>query len=156
MVRRPIPRGAVRGPGADGRRWQLLELLPLYEELIVDGAWWDYVDLLATQRVGPLLRAHPHEVTPIVRIWATRGQLWLRRTAVICQVGSKAATNTELLSYCIEPNLDERDFFIRKGIGWALRAYSKTDPHWVVAFVASHPGLSTLSRREAMKHIPTA
>jgi 3-methyladenine DNA glycosylase AlkD len=137
-----------------GRRWQLVELLPLYEELIVDGAWWDFVDLLATQRVGPLLRAYPNEVTPIVHAWASGDNLWLRRTAVICQVGAKAATNTELLCFCIESSLDDQDFFLRKGIGWALRAYSGTDPHWVASFVESHPGLSTLSRREAMRHLP--
>jgi 3-methyladenine DNA glycosylase AlkD len=137
-----------------GRRWRLLELLPLYEELIIDGSWWDFVDLLATQRVGSLLRLYSDELTPIVRKWASGANLWLRRTAIICQVGAKAATNTELLCYCIESNVDERDFFLRKGIGWALREYSKTEPHWVAAFVESHPGLSALSRREAMRHLP--
>jgi 3-methyladenine DNA glycosylase AlkD len=137
-----------------GHRWRLLELVPLYEELIVDGAWWDFVDLLATQRVGPLLRAYPNELTPIVRVWASGDHLWLRRTAVICQIGAKVVTDTGLLCYCIESNVDERDFFLRKGIGWALREYSKTNPHWVAAFVASHPGLSALSRREATRHLP--
>lgn len=137
-----------------GHRWRLLELLPLYQELIVDGSWWDFVDLLATQRVGPLLRAYPRELAPIVCAWAGGDHLWLRRTAVICQVGAKAATDTGLLCYCIESNVDERDFFLRKGIGWALREYSKTDPRWVAAFVETHPGLSTLSRREALRRLP--
>jgi 3-methyladenine DNA glycosylase AlkD len=139
-----------------GRRWWLLELLPLYEELIIDGAWWDFVDPIATQRVGPLLRTYPDELAQIIRAWASGDHLWLRRAAVICQVGAKAVTNTGLLHYCIEANVDERDFFLRKGIGWALREYSKTDPHWVTAFVESHPGLSALSRREAIKHLPIA
>ena len=51
-------------------------------------------------------------------------------------------------------NVEDRDFFIRKAIGWALREYAKTDPAWVRAFVAAHDdGLSPLSRREAMKHL---
>lgn len=137
-----------------GHRWRRLELLPLHEELIIDGVWWDFVDPIATQRVGPLLRAYLDELTPIVRTWASGDHLWLRRAAVICQVGAKAATDTDLLRYCIESNVDERDFFLRKGVGWALREYSKTNPHWVAAFVESHPGLSALSRREATRHLP--
>ena len=51
-------------------------------------------------------------------------------------------------------NLDDRDFFLRKAIGWALREYAKTDPDWVRAFVAEHGDrLSPLSRREALKHL---
>ena len=45
------------------------------------------------------------------------------------------------------------EFFLRKGIGRALREYSRTDPGRVTAFVESHPGLSPLSRREALKHL---
>ena len=54
----------------------------------------------------------------------------------------------------IVPNLADREFFIRKAIGWALRQYARTDPNWVRAFVTVHEGsLSPLSRREAMKHL---
>ena len=137
-----------------GRRWQRLELLPLYDELIVDGAWWDFVDALAIHRAGPLLREHPAEVTPMIRRWAADDDRWRRRSAVICQVGSKAATDTGLLAYCIERNLADRDFFLRKGIGWALREFSRVDPGWVIAFLAAHPGLSPLSRREANRRLP--
>ena len=135
------------------RQWQTPKLLPLYEELIVTGSWWDFVDELAIRRVGPLLRDFPSELTPVVRGWALDGNLWRRRTAVICQVGSKAATDTALLAYCIERNLDDRDFFLRKGIGWALREHSKTDRRWVAEFVDAHRGLSGLSRREASKYL---
>jgi 3-methyladenine DNA glycosylase AlkD len=53
----------------------------------------------------------------------------------------------------ILPSIGEADFFLRKGIGWALREYAKTDPTWVRAFVREHEGLSGLSRREALKHL---
>ena len=56
---------------------------------------------------------------------------------------------------CIEPNRGDREFFIRKAIGWALREYSKTDPAAVVAYCESHE-LSGLSRREALKRIAAA
>jgi len=46
----------------------------------------------------------------------------------------------------------EEDFFIRKAIGWALRAYAYTDAKWVKEFIKTHPHLSNLSKREALKH----
>ena len=128
--------------------------LPLYEELIVTGAWWDYVDPIATARIGGLLRTHRAELTPVMRAWATDEHLWKRRTSIICQVSAKAATDLGLLYACIEPNLDDRDFFIRKAIGWALREHAKTDPAEVARYVADHEArLSGLSRREALKHV---
>jgi 3-methyladenine DNA glycosylase AlkD len=135
------------------RAWQTPDLLPMYEELIVTGAWWDYVDELASRRIGPLLQAHRAEVTPLMRRWATDPDLWKRRTSIICQLGFKEDTDTDLLASSIEANLDDRDFFIRKGIGWALRQFARIEPAWVRAFVDTHPGLSPLSRREAMKHL---
>jgi len=136
--------------------YQTLDALPLYEYLVVTGAWWDLVDDVATHRVGELLRRCPDEMRPVLVGWSRGDDHWLRRTSIICQVGSKAATDRELLFACIEPSLGERDFFLRKGIGWALREYSKTAPEAVRAYVLAHDkGLSPLSRREALRLLPT-
>jgi 3-methyladenine DNA glycosylase AlkD len=135
-------------------RWRAPDVLPLYEELIVTGAWWDFVDEIAIRHVGPLLAAHRTLLTPVMRAWSTDGDRWRRRTSVICQIKAKADTDTELLADCVEANVDDQDFFLRKGIGWALREYGKTDPAWVRAFVAVHPELSALSRREATRRLP--
>ena len=133
--------------------WQEPALLPLYEELIVTGAWWDYVDELANRRVGSLLREFPAELTPVMHTWSTDEDLWKRRTSIICQLSFKEATDTALLTAAIEANVADRDFFIRKGIGWALRQFARTEPGWVRAFVDGHPELSPLSVREALKHL---
>jgi 3-methyladenine DNA glycosylase AlkD len=59
-----------------------------------------------------------------------------------------------LLTDVIVPNLADREFFIRKAIGWALRQYARTDPDWVRAFVEANVAtMSPMSRREAMKHL---
>lgn len=59
-----------------------------------------------------------------------------------------------LLADAIVANAGDNDFFLRKGIGWALREYAKTAPGWVRAFVAAHEAeLSPLSRREALRNI---
>ncbi|MEV4602698.1 DNA alkylation repair protein [Amycolatopsis sp. NPDC049253] len=135
------------------RRWQDPDLLGLYEELIVDGAWWDFVDEVAIRRVGPILREYRAEVTPVLLRWATAPDRWRRRTAVICQVSAKTDVDRVLLTTAIEANKDDPDFFLRKGIGWALRDHAKTDPDWVRSFVRDHPGLSSLSTREALKNL---
>ncbi len=139
------------------RRWsppQDASWVPLYRHWIVDGAWWDYVDEIASKRIGPLLRADPAALTPVLRSWAADDNRWLRRTAIIAQLGSGADTDLDLLRHAIETTIDDGDFFLRKAIGWALRQHSRVDPAWVRQFVETHPQLSPLSRREATRHLP--
>ncbi|HVV12418.1 DNA alkylation repair protein [Amycolatopsis sp.] len=135
------------------RRWQESSLLSLYEEMIVTGAWWDYVDEVAIRRVGPLLRAEPEILEPQMRRWAVDEDHWRRRTAIICQIGAKDDIDPGLLTFAIEASIGEQDFFLRKGIGWALRQHARSDPAWVRRFVDDHPGLSPMSVREALKHV---
>jgi 3-methyladenine DNA glycosylase AlkD len=130
------------------------DALTLYRHLLTTGAWWDVVDDVATHLVGPLLLEHPEAVRLTIATWATDDDRWLRRTAVICQVGAKERSDLGLLTLAIEANLDDRDFFLRKAIGWALRQHARIDPDWVRAFVAAHDDrISGLSRREALKHL---
>lgn len=134
--------------------WRTLDMLPIYEELIVTGAWWDYVDAVGGRLVGALLRAYPAEMTPTIRAWSGDPSLWKRRASIICQLDSGAATDEALLFACITPNLADREFFIRKGIGWALRQYARVNPDAVRRYVAEHAAeMSALSRREALKHL---
>jgi 3-methyladenine DNA glycosylase AlkD len=134
--------------------YQDADTLPLYRELIVEGAWWDYVDELASRRVGPILYGDRAVVAPIMRAWSVDPDPWLRRTAILSQLTFKSDTDVELLAEVIEPNLADSWFFLRKAIGWALRAYAWSDPEWVRTYVATHESqLSGLSRREALKNI---
>lgn len=136
------------------RGWQDPDTLPLYRHLVVTGAWWDHVDEVAANRIGPILLSHKEEVTPQVEQWIEDEDLWLRRTAILCQLTFKERTDLGLLRAAIEPNLEDPSFWIRKAIGWALRQYARTDPDWVRATVAEYDGrLSGLSRREALKHL---
>ncbi|MCD1261456.1 DNA alkylation repair protein [Paenibacillus athensensis] len=129
--------------------------LALLERLIVDKAWWDTVDLLASQTVGGLLLRHPELIDDAVARWMASGHMWLQRTALLFQLKYKQRTDTELLFDCIRRLAGSREFFIRKAIGWALREYAKTDAAAVRAFVASVE-LSPLSVREALKRVASA
>jgi 3-methyladenine DNA glycosylase AlkD len=91
----------------------------------------------------------------VLHSWSTDGDFWIRRASITSQLGAKSATDTALLANVIEANLDDREFFIRKAIGWALRDYSVTDPEWVRTFVEQHRGrLSALSVTEALRKLP--
>jgi 3-methyladenine DNA glycosylase AlkD len=130
------------------------DMLPTYRHLLTTGAWWDVVDEVASHLVGTLLLEHPDQVRPVVHAWRTDADRWLRRTSVICQINAKDRTDLDLMSDAIEANLDDKDFFLRKAIGWALRQYARNDPDWVRTFVSAHDDrLSGLSRREALKHL---
>jgi 3-methyladenine DNA glycosylase AlkD len=131
------------------------DALPLIEEMVTSGAWWDFVDTLAAHAVGTLLRKHPAKMKKKLLAWAKSKDLWKRRAAILSQLRFKDETDTALLYACIEPSLDHPDFFMRKGIGWALRQYGWTNPREVRRKVAElGERLSPLSRREALKSLP--
>lgn len=128
-------------------------MLPVYEEIIRTGASWDFVDGVS-ERIGALLQADRPTMTALLRNWSRDPDFWIKRASITAQLKAKAHTDTGLLREVIEVNLADREFFIRKAIGWALREYAKTDPDWVRAFVAEHSkDLSPLSRREALKNL---
>jgi 3-methyladenine DNA glycosylase AlkD len=130
-----------------------LAALELHRHLVVTGAWWDLVDELA-HPVGDVLRVVGRPAADAVRAWSRDEDLWLRRVAILSQLRFGRDTDTALLAECIEANLADREFFVRKAIGWALRDYAYADPEWVAAFVgAAGERMSALSRREATKHL---
>jgi 3-methyladenine DNA glycosylase AlkD len=86
--------------------------------------------------------------------WSRSGDLWKRRTAIICQLGFKAETDLQLLYACIEPSMGSREFFLQKAIGWALRQYAWTDAAEIKSYVRrNRTRLSALSCREARKNL---
>jgi 3-methyladenine DNA glycosylase AlkD len=136
------------------RPYQTPDALPLYEEIIVGGAWWDIVDGVAKHRLGLLLRGHPRPMRAAMLAWSRDEDMWKRRSAILCQLAFKADTDLGLLYACIEPSLSSKEFFLRKAIGWALRQYAWTDPREVRRYVRAHEAaLSGLSKREALKNI---
>ena len=139
------------------RAFQQMDALPMYEEMIVDGAWWDYVDAIATQRLWTLLRNDRAAMKAAMLTWSRDENMWKRRSAILCQIKAKDATDLDLLYACIEPSLGSREFFLRKAIGWALRQYAWTDPREVKRYVRENGHrLSGLSRREALKNVNPA
>ena len=136
------------------REWQTLQTLPMYEEMIVTGAWWDFVDPIASGRLGPLLRRYPARMRNKMLQWSRSPNIWKRRSAILCQLSFKGETDLDLLYASFEPSLGSKEFFLQKAIGWALRQYAWTDPREIRRYVRANTNrLSALSKREALKNI---
>lgn len=126
---------------------------PIYERLVRSATNWDTLDEIAGHLISDLVRRHRQFEARLIE-WADDDNFWVRRAALLAQLKQKAETNTELLAQIILKLAPEKEFFIRKAIGWVLRDYSYTDPDWVRQFVEQHADkLSGLSQREALKQV---
>lgn len=135
------------------RKLWTADLLETWEGLVTGKSWWDTVDALASNVVGPHLARFPHQL-PRADRWIESGDFWLQRTALLYQLGYREKTDPARLFAYIDRVASSREFFLRKAIGWALRQYARTDPEAVRSFVlARGDRLSGLSRREALKHL---
>jgi 3-methyladenine DNA glycosylase AlkD len=129
------------------------DFISTLEYLIVTKSWWDTVDTLAGNTVGAHFKRFPKVREKYLKQWRKSDNFWLRRTALLFQLGYKDETDFDLLCEIIRENLGSDEFFINKAIGWALRQYAWTNPAPVKKFVKATKELSPLSRREALKNI---
>ncbi|MES2095866.1 MAG: DNA alkylation repair protein [Pseudomonadota bacterium] len=137
----------------NARRFQQIDALPMYEEMVVTGAWWDYVDEIAGHRLWAILQNDRPAMRQAMLGWSTDRDMWKRRCSILCQLHAKRQTDLDLLYAAIEPSIGSSEFFLRKAIGWALRQYAWTDPAEVARYVAANEDrLSGLSKREALKN----
>lgn len=122
------------------------------EVLARNKAFWDSIDVLDGIYGSIVLK--DIESKAVMLEYSTDSDIWIRRVAIDHQLEYKQYTDTELLSKIIINNLDSKEFFINKAIGWSLREYSKTNVKWVVRFLNKYQAyLSPLSIREASRYI---
>ena len=126
--------------------------IALIEYCITNKSWWETVDTIASEWLGPYFKIFPEQIFPVTKKWNQSENIWLQRSSLLFQKSYKKETDTALLSKYILHLKDSKEFFIRKAIGWALREYSKTNSEWVIQFVATN-SLSPLSKKEALKRI---
>jgi 3-methyladenine DNA glycosylase AlkD len=126
--------------------------IPLIEWMVTHQSWWDSVDSTNSFVISKFFMQFPETIEITTSKWNNSSNKWLQRMSLLFQLTYKKKTNTTLLTQYIKNCQLEEDFFIRKAIGWALRAYAYTDAKWVVQFIKAHPQLSNLSKREALKH----
>ena len=134
------------------KKYWTKETIELAEFCLVNKSWWDSVDHVASQILEPYFKKFPEQIIPKTKPWNQSDNFWLQRSSIMFQKSYKKETNTELLSQYILNVRENKEFFVQKAIGWALREYGKTNPSWVKDFVYKHQ-LTGLSAREALRRI---
>lgn len=125
----------------------------IYEEMLETADNWDTVDKLASNLIGGLVKDYREFEAKLIE-WRQSDNMWLRRASLLAHLKHKDDTNIPLLEETILLLANEKEFFIRKAIGWVLREFSKTNPDYVIDFVEKHnEQLSELSKKEALKVI---
>lgn len=133
-----------------------LEDLPAIKKLLQLDSWWETVDSLSGA-IGDIVlkeKINHRNSQAIMDEWLQDSDFWVRRSAMIHQLGWKAQTDQERLSKYALALSGESEFFIRKAIGWAFRDYARHDPVFVKAFMMKNASqFSNLTVREATKHL---
>lgn len=130
--------------------------LPALQALLLQDAWWETVDGLSAV-IAEVMHAAVQQkpnAAATMDVWLKHPSHWVRRSAMLHQLGWRLDTDTtRLFSYAIQL-ADEKEFFIRKAIGWALRDYARWNPQAVTDFLQENRNrLSGLTVREAAKHL---
>ena len=130
--------------------------LPWLAGLVRSSNTWAHVDWLAADIIGGVVERYPASLRRLPA-WAKDESFWVRRTALLAQVRvlSRGDGDFDLFARLAAGMLDEREFFIRKAIGWILREVSKRRPELVYRFLREHRDeVSSLSLQEGAKYLP--
>ena len=117
------------------------------EPLLTTTSWWDTVDGLVNAGVSPL--CFRYDATTILDEWSESGNRWLIRAAIGHQRGWKKNTDVERVLQLCDQHWDDKEFFIAKAIGWALRDITRFDPSSVKRFLDTHHSKNSVAIREA-------
>ena len=130
--------------------------LPALQALLLQDAWWETVDGLSAV-IAEVMHAAVQQkpnAAATMDVWLKHPSHWVRRSAMLHQLGWRLDTDTTRLFGYATQLADEKEFFIRKAIGWALRDYARWNPQAVTDFLVEHrASLSGLTVREAAKHL---
>jgi 3-methyladenine DNA glycosylase AlkD len=132
--------------------------LSLVEAWVRESHGWAYVDSLAGSIAGPIALRRP-EAWPLVDRWATDEDFWVRRSALLALLAGirRGRPDHERFERYATPMLAEREFFIRKAIGWVLRETAKKDPEYTAAWTQGHlDQMSGVTFTEAVRRLPPA
>jgi 3-methyladenine DNA glycosylase AlkD len=129
--------------------------LPFIERLIRESRTWALVDGLATDVLGSLLARDPASVTSELDRWASDPDFWVRRASLLAELRPiRDGAPLDRFLGRAEPMLGEREFFIRKAIGWVLREAGKRRPDEVAAWLAPRTRrASGVTMREAVRYL---
>ena len=132
--------------------------IELLERLIRQSKTWAFVDELAIVITGPLVERSP-ELLRVLDRWAKDDDFWVRRSAMLALLRPLRRGRGDFPRFAryADRMLEEREFFIRKSIGWVLRETGKPQPDMVYAWLLPRAArASGVTVREAVKYLSSA
>jgi 3-methyladenine DNA glycosylase AlkD len=131
--------------------------LATIEGMIRQSRTWALVDGLAGDVASAIVARHPEASGAVLDRWAIDPDFWLRRSALLAELKPlKAGAAFDRFGRHADAMLDEKEFFIRKAIGWMLRETAKRRPDEVTAWLAPRTArASGVTMREALRYLPT-
>jgi 3-methyladenine DNA glycosylase AlkD len=127
--------------------------LALLERLLRESRTWALVDTLATSVVAPIVERHPEAAATLER-WAGDDDFWIRRSALLAELPAlrRGEGDFDRFARHADAMLAEREFFVRKAIGWVLRDTARRRPELVYAWLLPRAArASGVTVREAVK-----
>ena len=127
----------------------------LVEKLIRGSGTWALVDPLAVNVAGALVQRFD-ELGGTLDAWAVDDDFWVRRASMLALLRPLRRGDGDFTRFgrYADAMLDEREFFIRKAIGWILRETSKKRPDLVYEWLLPRAGrASGVTTREAVKYL---
>lgn len=131
-------------------------LMPMFENMLLDCTGWDLVDEIAIHLVGSVLENDKRSYSYLKR-WSRSENFWMRRASLISQIllFRKGLGDRKLFYSLAEGMVIDKEFFIRKAIGWVIREISRSDPEAAFAFLMKiRDRASRLTVREGAKRLP--
>ncbi|MFL6182758.1 MAG: DNA alkylation repair protein [Actinomycetes bacterium] len=127
--------------------------LRLIERLIRESYTWAFVDALAANVVGGL--AVRYKIRRVLDRWSRDKDFWIRRSSLLAELRPlKEGAPFEPFALRAEAMLEEKEFFIRKAIGWVLRETSKSRPDEVFNWIAPRTDrASGVTMRETVRYL---
>ncbi len=132
---------------------------PLIEHMVKTVTGWAQLDCIAGWLCGELYEKDPQFMTAVMRRWITDDNFWVRRAALLTNMGPlrHGLGNYDLFEELFVPHLSEKEFFIRKAIGWVLRDIARKNPQVTYDYVTKYGAqMSGLTYREATRRLPLA
>jgi 3-methyladenine DNA glycosylase AlkD len=131
--------------------------LELVEDLLRRSHTWALVDWLCTKVAAPMVEREPESTAAVLERWSRDDDFWIRRASMLAQLPSLRAGGGDFEQFASFASrmVGEKEFFIRKAIGWVLRDVSKKRPDLVFGFLLDHVHeVSGLTLREGCKYLP--
>jgi 3-methyladenine DNA glycosylase AlkD len=125
--------------------------------MLKDAPMWALVDPLSADIAGRVALRDREGTSRCLDLWADDGDFWLRRASLLALLPGVKTGNPDLVRFTryADPMLEEKEFFIRKAIGWVLREIARMDPTWVTAWVEQRVDrMSGVTFREAVRRLP--